>query len=71
MPFGSWIPLKGFPGGGAITDSSLFLDTASDGASLISAFGLFHRVSQKKRPAFEWLLLPEYASNDILQYLIQ
>ena len=24
----------------------------------------------KKRPAFERLLLPEYISNDILQYLI-
>ena len=25
----------------------------------------------KKRPAFERLLLPEYTSNDILQYLIR
>ena len=25
----------------------------------------------KKRPAFERLLLPEYISNDILQYLIK
>ena len=29
------------------------------------------RVSQKKRPAFERLLLPEYISNDISQYLIE
>ena len=25
----------------------------------------------KKRPAFEWLLAPEYINNDILQYLIK
>ena len=31
----------------------------------------FYRVSQKKRPAFEKLLLPEYISNDIWQYLIK
>ena len=30
---------------------------------------IFYRVSQKNRPAFERLLLPEYISNDILQYL--
>ena len=29
-----------------------------------------YRVSQKKRPAFERLLLPDYISNDNLQYLI-
>ena len=28
-------------------------------------------VSEKKRPAFERLLLPEYISNDILQCLIK
>ena len=32
---------------------------------------VLYRVSQKKRPAFERLLLPEYISNDILQYLIE
>ena len=30
-----------------------------------------YRVSQKKRPTFERLLLPEYISNDILQHLIK
>ena len=30
-----------------------------------------YRVSQKKRPAFERLLLPDYIRNDILQYLIK
>ena len=34
-------------------------------------FSVVYRVSQKKRPAFERLLLPEYISNDILQYLIR
>ena len=28
-------------------------------------------VSQEKRPAFQRLLLPEYISNEILQYLIK
>ena len=37
----------------------------------ISIFKRLYRVSQKKRPAFERLLLPEYISNDILQYLIK
>ena len=31
----------------------------------------FYRVSQKKRPAFGRLLLPDYISNDVLQYLIK
>ena len=30
-----------------------------------------YRVSREKSPAFERLLLPEYISNDILQYLIE
>ena len=30
-----------------------------------------YRVSQKKRPAFESLLVPEYISDDILQNLIR
>ena len=29
-----------------------------------------YRVSQKKRPAFGRLLLPDYISNDVLRYLI-
>ena len=32
---------------------------------------VFYRVSQKTCPAFERLLLPEYISNDTLQYLIE
>ena len=32
---------------------------------------LLYRVSQNTRPAFEWLLLPEHISSDILQYLIE
>ena len=34
-------------------------------------FDNMYRVSHKKRPAFDSLLLPEYISNDILQYLIE
>ena len=30
-----------------------------------------YRVSHKKRPTFESVLLPEYIGNDILQYLIE
>ena len=38
---------------------------------LLQLHQLFYRVSKKKRPAFERVLLPKYISNDILQYLIE
>ena len=38
---------------------------------VLVGFYLLYRVSQKKLPAFERLLLPEYIINDILQYLIK